>query len=322
MSPAEKTFKLVYLGEVPDVLAQRLSKAAPGARVTAVTSEAEALTAVADAKVIAGSGRLFTAQLVEAAPQLEWVQAMSAGAERFCPPLLDRPEVTLTNVRGAHPIPIAEHFLAMLLGLTHRIPEFLAQQARREWRRLPMTEVRGSTLLVLGLGNLGREIVAAAAAIGLNVIGYDPYMAVPAAVVQHLYRADELSQALAAADFVVSCIPLTPANRAFMGKEQFAAMRKGAYFFNVSRGGVVDEEALIQALTSGHLAGAGLDVVATEPLPADSPLWAMGNVIITPHIAAASPETEIRTHDILVENLRRYVTGQVLLNQVDVRRGF
>ncbi len=228
----------------------------------------------------------------------------------------------LTNVRGAHPIPIAEHFLAMLLGLTHRIPEFLAQKARREWKRQTMIEVRGQTLLVLGLGNLGREIVAAATAIGLDVIGYDPYLAVTAATVRKLYLADQLHEALGQARFVVSCIPLTPANHGFIGAAEFAAMREGTYFFNVSRGGVVDENALVQALASGHLAGAGLDVVAVEPLPASSPLWEMPNVIITPHIAAASPETEIRTHDILVENVKRYSAGRPLLNQVDIARGF
>jgi len=322
LTSAERTFKLVYLGEVPDTLAERLRQAAPSATVIAVTTAEEAAQQVADAEVIAGSGRLFGPELVALAPRLHWVQAMSAGAERFCPALAGRPDVTLTNVRGAHPIPIAEHFLAMLLGLAHNIPGYLAQQARREWKRLSLNEVRGQTLLVLGLGNLGREIVAAATAIGLDVIGYDPYLAVPAAVVRHLYRADQLSEALGAADFVVSCIPLTPANRGFIGAAQFNAMRKGTYFFNVSRGGVVDEPALVAALASGHLAGAGLDVFATEPLPPASPLWAMDNVIITPHIAAASRETEIRTHDILVENLRRYAAGQPLLNQVDVSRGF
>ncbi len=121
---------------------------------------------------------------------------------------------------------------------------------------------------------------------------------------------------------MVSCIPLTPANAGFVGAGEFSAMRKGAYFFNVSRGGVVDEAALVEALQSGRLAGAGLDVFAEEPLPANSPLWGMPNVIITPHIAAASPETEARTHDILVENTRRYAAGRPLLNQVDVTRGF
>jgi phosphoglycerate dehydrogenase-like enzyme len=322
LTSAKRTFKLVYLGEVSEGLADRLSQAAPGVTVVATTTTEAAIEHVADAEVIAGSGRLFDAHLVDSSPRLRWVQAMSAGAERFCPALAARPDVILTNVRGAHPIPIAEHFLAMLLGLTHRIPEFLAQQANRKWQRLTLHEVRGKTLLVMGLGNLGREIVAAATAIGLNVVGYDPYLAVPAAVVHRLYRVDQLAEALGTADFVVSCIPLTPANQGFIGKSEFAAMRRGTYFFNVSRGGVVDETALVNALQSGHLAGAGLDVFAKEPLPAESPLWAMGNVIITPHIAAASPETEARTHDILVENLRRYATGQVLLNQVDIKRGF
>lgn len=322
MSSDSKTLELLYLGEVPAGLARRLQEAAPGVNVIEVTNAEDAARHAAGAEVIAGSGRLFTADLVAAAPKLRWVQAMSAGAERFCPALAGATGVVLTNVRGAHPIPIAEHFLAMLLGLTHRIPEFLAMQARREWKRLTMTEVRGQTLLVLGLGNLGREIVAAATAIGLDVIGYDPYIAIPAAAVRKLFLADQLHEALGQANFVVSCIPLTPVNRGFIGKAEFAAMRPGTFFFNVSRGGVVDEQALVAALESGHLAGAGLDVFAVEPLPPASPLWGMPNVIITPHIAAASPETELRTHDILVENLKRYAAGRPLLNQVDIARGF
>jgi phosphoglycerate dehydrogenase-like enzyme len=285
------------------------------------TSRDEALRAASSAEVVAGSGRLFNRELVAAAPELRWVQAMSAGVEHFCPCLAGS-EIVLTNARGAHPIPIAEHFLALLLALTRRLPEFLTLKARHEWRRLSLTEVRGMTLLILGLGNLGREITAAARGVGLRVVGYDPFIAIPAAAVDHLYPAGQLHAALGSADLVASAVPLTPATRGMLGAPEFAAMRKGAYFFNLSRGGVVDQAALVEGLTSGRLAGAGLDVFAEEPLPADSPLWDLPNVVITPHVAAESQFTRPRVEDVFVQNIERYLKGQPLLNRVDIARGF
>jgi phosphoglycerate dehydrogenase-like enzyme len=298
-----------------------MKAAAPGAIVKAVRDQAAAMEIAPEAEVVVGSGRLFSRALVEAAPRLRWVQSTSAGVEHFCPHLTGT-DVVLTNARGAHPIPIAEHFLAMLLSLAHRIPEFSAFKAQKHWQRLEFTEVRGMTVLVLGLGNLGREIVAAAHGIGLRVLGYDPYLAVPAATVERLYKADELHEALGNAQIVVSALPLTPETRNFMGAAEFGAMPENSYFFSLSRGGVVDEPALVSALQSGRLAGAGLDVFQVEPLPAESPLWGMPNVIITPHVAAATKNTEARVEAILLENLSRYVLGRPLLNEVGVRRGF
>jgi len=313
---------ILYLGHPSDALKSRVREVAPGARIVEAQTAEEAAAAAADAQVVAGTGRLFGGGLVANARSLRWVRAMSAGVEHFCPHLEGVEDVVLTNARGAHPLPIAEHFLGMLFALTHRLPEFLAQQARREWKRLELVEVRGMTLLVLGLGNLGREIAAAARGVGLRVAGYDPYLAFAAAVVDRLYQAGELTQALGDADLVACSVPLTPASRGMLGSAQFSAMRAGAYFFNLSRGGVVDEPALVEALRSGHLAGAGLDVFAAEPLPQDSPLWEMPNVIVTPHVAAASPQTGQRTEDVFVRNLGRFVKGQPLLNVVDVKRGF
>lgn len=316
-----REFTLLYLGLPPAGLAARMQARAPGMRLKAAQDQAAAMELAPEAEVIVGSGRLFSRALVQAATGLRWVQATSAGVEHFCPHLAGT-AVVLTNARGAHPIPIAEHFLAMLLSLTRRLPEFGALKSERRWQRLEMIEVRGMSALVLGLGYLGRELVAASHGIGLRVLGYDPYLAVPAAVVERLYRADELHEGLASADIVVSALPLTPETRNFLGPAEFAAMRDGVYFFSLSRGGVVDETALIEALRGGKLAGAGLDVFQVEPLPVDSPLWDMPNVIITPHVAAVSQNTEARVEAVVLENLERYVRGRPLLNQVEVRRGF
>lgn len=316
-----RKFTLLYLGAPSDQLVSEMQERAPGVTVKAARDQAAAMAFAPEAEVVVGSGRLFGRALVEAAPGLRWVQSTSAGVEHFCPHLVGT-DVVLTNARGAHPIPIAEHFLAMLLSLTRRLPAFAAQKARRQWHRLELIEVRGKSVLVLGLGNLGREIIAAAHGIGLRVLGYDPYLAVPAATVERLYRADELHEGLGQAEIVVSALPLTTETRNFVGPAEFAAMRAGAYFFSLSRGGVVDEQALTGALQSGRLAGAGLDVFQVEPLPQNSPLWDMPNVIITPHVAAASQNTDRRVEVIFLENLERYVSGRPLLNQVEVRRGF
>lgn len=316
-----REFTLLYLGAPSDRLQARMKTMAPGVTIKAVLDQAAAMAIAPEAEVVVGSGRLFSRALVEAAPRLRWVQSTSAGVEHFCPHLTGT-DVVLTNARGAHPIPIAETFLAMLLSLTHRLPEFGALKAEKRWQRLEFIEVRGMTVLVLGLGNLGREIVAASHGIGLRVIGYDPYLAVPAATVERLYKTDELHEALGAADIVVSALPLTPETHHFMGPAEFAAMPDKSYFFSLSRGGVVNEPAMVDALQTGKLAGAGLDVFQVEPLPADSPLWDMTNVIITPHVAAATQNTEARVEAILLENLNRYVRGRPLLNEVGVHRGF
>lgn len=321
MPAATDELTILFLGTPSDELRAGIRRLAPRAELLVAATVAEALTAAPRAQVVAGTGRLFSGRLVAAAPSLRWVHAISAGVELFCPHLVGR-EIVLTNSRGAHAIPIAEHVLGMLFALTRRLPEFLALKAAHRWRRLDLVELRGQTLLVLGLGSLGREIAAAGRGVGLRVTGYDPYLAFPPAEVDRLYQADELSEALAAADLVVCAVPLTPASRGMFGAPQFAALRRGAFFFSVSRGAVVDQPALVEALRCGHLAGAGLDVFAVEPLPEDSPLWDMPNVIITPHVAASSQFTLRRTEQVFLGNLERYLKGKPLLCRVDPEQGF
>jgi phosphoglycerate dehydrogenase-like enzyme len=276
----------------------------------------------------------------EQAPRLRWVQLHSAGAEHATGhPALNR-DVLLTTTSGIHAINIGEYVLALMLAWAHQLPTLLDWQRRAEWPEgrfglLSPQELRGNTVGIVGYGSIGREVGRLARAFGMRVLalqrgddpadhGYitpgvgDPQGRVP----ERLYRPHELRAMLAQCDYVVLAVPLTDATRNLIGSGELQAMKPSAFLVNVARGGVVDEPALVQALDEGQVGGAGLDVFAQEPLPNDSPLWSMENVILTPHIAGMTPHYNARATDVFAENLRRYLEGEALLNQVDWGEGY
>ncbi len=229
----------------------------------------------------------------------------------------------------------------MLLALGHRLPALVENQRQKgwpkdRWHRFLPVELNASTVGIVGYGSLGRETARLLHAFGAQVLatkrdarhpeddGYAPpgHGDPEGRCVRRLYPAEALLHMLPECDFVVVTVPLTPATRGLIGREAFAAMKPGAYLVDVSRGGVVDHDALVEALRSGHLAGAALDVFPTEPLPPDSPLWEMPNVLLTPHIAGATAFYDQRAVALFAENLRRYLTGKPLLNRVDPQRGY
>jgi phosphoglycerate dehydrogenase-like enzyme len=227
-----------------------------------------------------------------------------------------------------------------MLTFAHRLPELRENQLRNEWPqgrlRLPDSqELRGAAVGIIGYGSIGREVGRLSSAYGMRVLalkrtadrvdrGYtlpgvgDPQAAIP----ERLYRPDELKLMLAECDFVVLAVPLTAVTRNLIGRYELRSMKASAFLINIARGGVVDEPILIQALQEGWIAGAGLDVFAQEPLPADSPLWRIENAILTPHIAGLTPHYNNRAEDLFAQNLRRYLSGEPLLNQVDYERGY
>lgn len=254
------------------------------------------------------------------APRLRWVQCMYAGVDRLLPQLAGRP-VLLTSARGLHVHTMADHALLLMLAFARHLPRFLRQQERAAWEPAPARELRGGCLLVVGLGAIGTEIARRAVAFGLRVIGVKRHPA-PVEGVEAVYGPDRLHEALARADWVVLTCPLTPETRGLIGRRELQAMKPGAVLINLARGEVVDEAALVEALSSGHLGGAGLDVFAREPLPPDSPLWRLPHVIVTPHVAGSLPDYVDRTVALFVDNLRRYLDGQPLRNVVDPERGY
>jgi phosphoglycerate dehydrogenase-like enzyme len=212
-----------------------------------------------------------------------------------------------------------------MLAFARQIPLFVRDQDRASWRGWgdapAFFELGGQRVLCLGTGDIGQEVARRLASFGCEMIGASRSgYAVPG--FNHCVSFDDLEAELALADHVVSSLPLTESTRQIYDRKRIGATKRGAYFYNVGRGGTVDQDALIEALKNGHLAGAGLDVVEPEPLPGDSPLWAMKNVIITGHTSGNSPQAMQRMADLAVEQLYRYQSGDDLLNVVDVTAGY
>jgi len=272
------------------------------------------------------AARRFPHDLLPRATRLRWFQQWGAGADwllRY--PQVAELEFVLTNASGVHPIQIAEHVFAFLLAFARGLHRAVLAQARGEWDRAKggdIFELYGKTMLLVGVGAIGARIAEVAHALGMRVLGIrrDPTQAVPH--VEAMYGPERLLDLLPQADFVVLTVPLTSETRGMLGPREFQAMKSTAYVVNIGRGGTIDEQALVQAIREGQIAGAGLDVFAHEPLPADSPLWTTPNVIITAHYAGRTPHYEERAFEIFIDNLRRYTTGQPLRNVVDKKLGY
>ncbi len=259
--------------------------------------------------------------LVDGAPRLRWVQATSAGAGEalaaagLAPDVLER--VTFTKANGVHAGPLAEFSLFGLLAVARDLPRLTADRAARRWDHWPTRELRGRTVLVVGLGEIGLEVARLAAAFGMRVLGVkrDPTGDYPH--VERVAGTDALVELAAEADAMVVTLPMTDATRELVDADVLRALRPGATLVNVGRGGVVDEDELVAALVDGHLAGAVLDVTREEPLPPDSPLWTLPNVVLSPHTAALVPEENERIVAQFTANLRRLLDGEPLTNRID-----
>jgi phosphoglycerate dehydrogenase-like enzyme len=237
---------------------------------------------------------------------------------------MENDRIVFTNMQGAHGPAIAEHVFAMLLSLTRQLPRHREAQAEGRWSRDRdgMSALAGRTLLVVGLGGIGTEVARRADAFDMRVLATARSAREAPAFVDHLGVADELDALLPEADVVVLCLPLTDATRGLFDAQRIARMKAGAYLLNIARGPIVDTDALIAALRDGRLAGAGLDVTDPEPLPDGHPLFALENVVITPHVAGAGEITAERRSAVFRENLRRFGAGEPLINVVDKEAGY
>jgi len=278
---------------------------------------------VGGAEVLFGFPREDPAQLawaVRAAPGLRFVQCAFAGAGQqiraagLTEQELER--VRFASSAGVHATPLAEWSMFGLLALRKGLPRLLADARAREWPHYPVPELRGETLLVVGVGEIGREVARLAAAFGMRVIGVRRNHHEPAPHVERLYPPRDLRELAEVADAIVVTLPLTPETEGLVSRRVIEAMRPEAILVNVGRGAVVDERALIEALQARRITGAALDVFAEEPLPPESPLWELDNVIVSPHTAALSIHENARIVDIFCENLRRYLAGEELVSRV------
>ena len=289
-------------------------------------------TMVPSAETLAGAdgfiGLCSGAALENASPSLLWVHNYSAGMENCTglPTQLTEGRVFTNSKRLAGPA-IAEHAIAMLLSLSTGLPTYQRAQVENRWDRSRAAgpkfgELRGKSLLVVGLGGIGTEIAWRANSLGMEVLATRNSVREGPDFIEYVGLPEELPLLASKADVVVNALPLTDQTTGIFDKAFFESMKPGAIFISVGRGASTVTDALLAALESGKLYGAGLDVTDPEPLPSDSPLWQMSNVIITPHVSASSPGSRERTAVIAAENLRRYIDGGYLLNVVNMQAGY
>lgn len=262
-------------------------------------------------------------------PKAEWLvsspvrllQLGSVGWDAYVHKGLEgKPDFTLCNASGVMSAAVAEHMIALMMSLTRRIPQHVHDQQERRWQRqAEYDEVAGSTACLIGVGDIGTDMARRLIGLGVHVIGVRKRSSEPHEVIRDIYPLSRLKEAVARADHVILIVPETADTRLCFTSDVFAAMKAGSYFYNLARGGLVEEPALIEALRSGRLAGAGLDVFTHEPLPQQSPLWDMEHVIITPHAGGRSVKEFGRFCSLVVNNLQRYQQGAPFLNAVSLQ---
>lgn len=316
--------KVLITGGPAQEQLEELGQHYPGVTFVSPTSTSEEVREVADADAMIGWP---TSEHLAAARKLRWVHVGSAGIDLISRvPELIRSDIVLTNGRGSFGGPIADHCFALILAFTRQLREFTEDQQAKVWggraRAPQMRELSDATLGIVGLGNIGGEIARRGAGFRMNIVAVDLNPDARAPGVEKAWGLDRLDELMKVSDYLAVSAPRTPETIGLIDAGRLALMKPSAFLVVVSRGRIVDEEALIAALQEGRLAGAGLDVTATEPLPADSPLWELPNVILTPHISGAAPQTRERGRQLLIENLRRFVAGDTLLNVCDKEAGF
>jgi phosphoglycerate dehydrogenase-like enzyme len=269
--------------------------------------------------LIAGT---FDKEILEKAEKLKWVHALAAGVDRLLFPEFTESDIILTNSSGVHPVPISEHVLGMMLMVSRKLHESMRTQLQRRWERPVPTELCGKTLGVVGFGSIGERIGQLGKCFGMYVIGLKRNTAHKSENADELVPPDKLHDLLNRSDFVVISLPLTKDTEELISLKEFTMMKDTAYIINISRGRVICQKDLVHALKTRKIAGAGLDVFQEEPLPAESPLWGVDNVIITPHYAGSTPEYFNRAIDIFCNNLKRFLTGEKMMNVVDKTKGY
>lgn len=332
--------KLVLYPAVDHDRLALIREAAGDMHVVNAEDEETARSEIADADAFFGK---ITPELLAEAKKLGWVQSPTASLEHYLFDELVEHPCRLSNMRGLFSDVIADHVMGFILCFARNLHRYVRQQLEAKWAPIGGESGRSTfaigpaavssidrahlhlsdcTAGVIGTGNIGAEICRRAHAFGMTVLGVDPVCREIPGVVDEVWQPDRLPDLLAASDFVVIAAPHTPETFKLFRTEQFRQMKSSAYLINIGRGVIVDLADLTAALQSGEIAGAGLDVFETEPLPADHPLWRMPNVIITPHVAAASVHIAERHTATLLENVRRFARGEDPLTLVDKRRWF
>ena len=331
---------------------ERIRAAAPGAQIVNLSVEGLADGPLDDVEVLLRgwlSSEAFDRLLVRA-PHLRWVHSATSGVERALTPAALARDIVVTNARGVFSRPIAEHVLLLILAVSRRLPQLLELQRERTWQPLEGREMRDLTVGVVGYGSLGKAVASLAGAFGSRVLalrrhaGTDESAAAAGSAAgvadsaagvadaadgfpfeprpERIFGPEGLHELLGESDVVVLAAPLTPETENLINASALAAMKREAWLINVARGRLIDDGALIRALTDGRIGGAALDTFRDEPLPQSSPLWELPNVIVTPHTAWSSARVLDRSIELFCDNLRRFRTGEPLRNVVDPAAGY
>lgn len=272
-------------------------------------------------------GRVFDAdalrRVLAASPNVRWIHNGMTGMDSVLYPELVESDIVITNGSGAHRHALAESVLGMMLAWAKRFRDHFVEQQQSRWRHLPHDNLHGRTVLIVGLGSVGETLARLCHCLGMRVLGLkrQPSGALPHGV-DRLAGTEQLHELLPLADFVVIATALTDETRGMIGEDELRLMASNAYLINIARGPIIDEAALVRALQEGWIAGASLDVFVQEPLPEDSPLWTLPNVLITPHNAAWSEHVQEEALAIFYDNFHRFCEGLPLRNVVDKRAGY
>jgi D-2-hydroxyacid dehydrogenase (NADP+) len=312
---------------LPDWVVDRLRQKFPGFEIVKLTSGKRIPDEIVYTDVLLAWA--IRPEHIAAAKKLKWIHAAMAGLTWILIPEVVHSDIVVSNSKGVHAIPMAEHTMALILQFSRRLIECHDAQRRAHWARreiyesaVSFSEIYEKTICILGVGRIGSEIARRARAFGMRVLGIRKNVDRPVDAVDAVYPPHMLDEILPLVDYLVIAAPATRETSGMIGQPQFSRMKPSAFVINIARGEIVDQQALVDALKEGRIAGAALDVFQPDPLPDDHPLFSTPNLIVTPHISAISPMLWHRITDIFVKNINRFLTGKPLINQVDKQRGY
>ena len=294
-------------------------RSAAGANDVVVSSKEQLATELEQAEIFFG---FHPPEVFQHAPHLRWIQVTSAGLDQILVPELVKRDLLISNASGVYAPQVAEQAWCLTLAIAGRVPHYWEEQQQHNWQAVDRIDLDGSTVGVIGLGGIGRRYSRVAAAFGMRVLAVDLHQPPKPDSVAALWSIDEIDQLLEQSDFVLVSCPYTSETHHLINADRFSHMKSNAVLINIARGSIVDEQALVEALQSGSIAAAGIDVCEQEPLPPESNLWEVPNLVISPHCAGLSPQRMQQMADFFIENLGRYVAGQPLMNLVDQQLGY
>jgi phosphoglycerate dehydrogenase-like enzyme len=312
--------KIVLHDQFPigEELLMLVRTAAPAAQVMFI-DEANLARELADAEVFYG---YHLPEVFAGAKNLRWIQTSAAGLDKILIPELVARGLIITNASGIHAAAVAECAWALTLSIGRCLHIFGRQQQQHVWKWGPLYDMFGGTAGIIGLGGIAKQFARVAHAFDMRVVAVDPHVRQKPDTVSELWPMDRLDHLLGQSDVILVSCPYTPETRYLINRERLSRVKQNAILVNIARGGIIDEVALVEALRSGRLAGAGLDVTEVEPLPLESPLWDAPNLVISPHCGGISSHRMRKLIEFFCDNLRRYVAGQPLRNVVDQKKGF